>query len=432
MPEFSVFDAQELLGLSGCGIRATGQRWLRGRWQLACEVADLDTARACRCCGTLGRVRSSRQRVLVHAPVADVPVHLWVRVRTYECVACARTWKDRLDALAPPGCRLTGIAVSWALRAMADGAPVSACAKRLACSWHTVNDAALAAARGMLDAQEDRYAGVRAVGIDEHVWRHTPFGSRYATVIVDLTPRMHGGPARLLDIIEGRGSAALAGWMAARGEEFRRRVRVVAMDAFAGYKKAARRALPGALEVMDPFHVVALAARRVDQVRCRLQRETTGRRGVKGDRLYECRRALLKTEALRTARQRQRVDALLADPANQALAMAHAVYQRIIACYRCEDRKAGKRAMRDLVGQLGEPGVFKQCPELRPLARTLRQRLDDIVAYFDVDAASNGPTEAVNGRLETLRGIAMGFRSLDNYTVRSLIHSGRLKDTLTH
>ncbi len=41
-------------------------------------------------------------------------------------------------------------------------------------------------------------------------------------------------------------------------------------------------------------------------------------------------------------------------------------------------------------------------------------------------------TEAINGRLETLRGIAMGFDNFEHYRQRSLIHSGRIKDILTH
>jgi len=55
----------------------------------------------------------------------------------------------------------------------------------------------------------------------------------------------------------------------------------------------------------------------------------------------------------------------------------------------------------------------------------------DVLAYFDHPRTSNGPTEAVNGRLEHLRGIALGFRNLAHYTIRSLIHTGRLKDHLT-
>ena len=69
--------------------------------------------------------------------------------------------------------------------------------------------------------------------------------------------------------------------------------------------------------------------------------------------------------------------------------------------------------------------------EIQTLARTLTERASDILAYFDHPRTSNGPTEAVNGRLEHLRGIALGFRNLAHYTIRSLIHAGRLKDHLT-
>ncbi|MGP9611605.1 MULTISPECIES: transposase [unclassified Corynebacterium] len=43
---------------------------------------------------------------------------------------------------------------------------------------------------------------------------------------------------------------------------------------------------------------------------------------------------------------------------------------------------------------------------------------------------SNGPVEAVNGRVEHLRGIALGCRNLDHYILRSLIHSGQLRDRI--
>jgi hypothetical protein len=37
-----------------------------------------------------------------------------------------------------------------------------------------------------------------------------------------------------------------------------------------------------------------------------------------------------------------------------------------------------------------------------------------VLAFFDRPGASNGPTEAINGRLEHLRGSALGFRNLTN------------------
>ena len=92
------------------------------------------------------------------------------------------------------------------------------------------------------------------------MWRHTSRGDKYVTVIIDLTPIRNGtGPARLLDMVEGRSKQAFKAWLAARPQAWRDRVEVVAMDGFTGFKTAAIRTaeeLPKAVAVMDRFHVV--------------------------------------------------------------------------------------------------------------------------------------------------------------------------------
>ena len=51
---------------------------------------------------------------------------------------------------------------------------------------------------------------MRVIGVDEHVWRHTPYGDKYVTVILDLTPiRDRSGPSRLLDMIPRRSKGCL-------------------------------------------------------------------------------------------------------------------------------------------------------------------------------------------------------------------------------
>jgi len=60
-------------------------------------------------------------------------------------------------------------------------------------------------------------------------------------------------------------------------------------------------------------------------------------------------------------------------------------------------------------------GVPAALTEVITLGRTLPKRAGDILAYFDRPGTSNGPTEAINGRLEHLRGTALGFRNLTNY-----------------
>lgn len=58
------------------------------------------------------------------------------------------------------------------------------------------------------------------------------------------------------------------------------------------------------------------------------------------------------------------------------------------------------------------------------LDEALKQRAPDILAFFDRPGTPNGPTEAINGRLEHLRGRALGFRNLTNYIARSLLEAG--------
>lgn len=67
--------------------------------------------------------------------------------------------------------------------------------------------------------------------------------------------------------------------------------------------------------------------------------------------------------------------------------------------------------------------------ELAQLGCSLWKRRGEILAYLDV-GISNDPVEAIDGRLEHLRGIALGFRNLNHYILRSLIHSGQRQERI--
>ena len=130
-----------------------------------------------------------------------------------------------------------------------------------------------------------------------------------------------------------------------------------------------------------------------------------------------------------TERQKQRLNLLWAtDDDYVALQVTWAFYQDVIGAYGHPDTSRGKKLMSRVIDALRQ-GLPAGLEELAQLGRTLRRRRHDILAYFDV-GASNGPVEAINGRLEHLRGIALGFRNLDHYISRSLIHSGQLRDRI--
>ena len=62
---------------------------------------------------------------------------------------------------------------------------------------------------------------------------------------------------------------------------------------------------------------------------------------------------------------------------------------------------------------------------------SVTKRAADVLAYFDRPGTSNGPTEAINGRLEHLRGSALGFRNLNHYIARSLLETGGFRPHYT-
>jgi transposase len=185
---------------------------------------------------------------------------------------------------------------------------VARIAEGLAVSWNTANDAVLAEGKQVLINDEHRFDGVHVIGVDEHVWRHTRRGDKYVTVIIDLTGIRDGaGPARLLDIVEGRSKQAFKTWLAERPKAWRDGVDVVAMDGFTGFKTATAEELPDAVAVMDPFHVVRLAGEALDQCRCRIQQIIHGHRGRKNDPLYRARRPLQTGADLLTDKQKDRL-----------------------------------------------------------------------------------------------------------------------------
>lgn len=128
------------------GLRARCMRFLdrgngSGVWQIRCETGD-ESARACVSCGCVCRVRTSRERTVVHVPLGSDAIHLKVRVCTYECVTCARMWHDDLKALVSGRTLLSRAAVDWALRRVAlESASISACARTLDCSWNALDRA---------------------------------------------------------------------------------------------------------------------------------------------------------------------------------------------------------------------------------------------------------------------------------------------------
>ena len=382
-------------------------------------------ATPCPDCAGAGARHDTVIRKLAHVPFGWKPTILQVNVPRYRCAACARVWRHDVRAAAPSRGKLSRDAVTLAVKHIViDRLSIAKIAAILGVAWNTCSDAVLASADELLFRDPARLDGVTAIGVDEHVWRHGRFGDKFVTVIIDLTPtRTNTGTSRLLAMVEGRSEQALKAWLQDHSDAFRDGVEIVAMDGFTGYKTAAVETIDDVTTVMDPFHVVALAGEKLDQCRQRLQQDTLGHRGRSGDPLYGIRRVARTRSKLLTVRQWFRLLSVFHDDCHAPFELTWEAYQRVIDAYQAPDPAEGKQIMEALIDAI-KTGVPAGLEELRTLGRTLQRRRADVLAFFDHPNTSNGPTEAINGLIEHLRGTARGFRNLHHYIARSLLDAG--------
>jgi len=142
-------------------------------------------------------------------------------------------------------------------------------ARDLHLSWPTVMDAFRTVAAEVAAAALEP---VEVLGIDETrrgrtQWRHNPDTGRWEPVadqwhtgFVDA----HGAQG-LLGQVEGRAPADVLAWLATTPQEWRKRIRYVAIDMSTSYRAAVRTGLPHATVVVDHFHVVQLRNQPHDQ-----------------------------------------------------------------------------------------------------------------------------------------------------------------------
>ncbi len=305
-------------------------------------------------------------------------------------------FSEQVPSLVPARGSVTTRAIGWAIEQLRrEHATISGLGRQLGIAWKT----AWLAIRPELErlaADESRFAGVTSLGVDEHIWHHGDprrKGPKELTGMVDLTRDENGRPhARLLDLVPGRSKKAYADWLTQRGEAFRAGIGVAALDPFGGYKSAIDDELADAVAVLDAFHVVKLGTQAVDEVRRRVQQDTTGHRGRKGDPLYGIQRLLRAGAENLTDKQLNRLAAAIeANDAHQEVYIAWRCAQDLRAAYRTRDTTHGRALAEQTLT------TFHTCPipEIARLGRTLRRWREAFLAYFTTGRANNGGTEAI-------------------------------------
>jgi transposase len=380
----------------------------------------LDVVR-CPACATRARVKDRPVVHYVDLPVYGTPMSLAWKKHRMRCVnrACAkRSWVLEDHRIAAKHCLLTTRAAKWATRQVGGGRTVLEVADELACDWHTVNDATITYGEALLEADRKRMNKTSAIGLDEtsFVRLGTKAHTAYATTVADVEHH------QIIDILPSRTFTDVAAWLDKQPKGWKERIVYGALDMSSAYAAVYSVVLPSATQVVDPFHVIALANRCLDAVRRRVQSEQTGHRGRRDDPLYRARRVLLRGEERLDDAATERLWSLLAlgDPGGE-VAIAYRVKERVRDFYRTADPSEARAMLEEL-----QTHCLKRAmpPEVQKLGRTIKTWFDRI-ANFHLARVSNGPTEALNNLIKRIKRIGFGFRNFENYRIRALLYAGR-------
>jgi transposase len=381
----------------------------------------------CPRCGVAAAGTGRRPILVRDLPARGRPVVLIWHKRLWTCpdpVCPQGSWTEGHPAIRARAA-LTERARRWAFEQVGRcKRTVAAVAAELGVGWWTVMRAVVEFGEPLVD-DPARLDGVSALGVDEHAFLAATATkpTTYVTGVVDITP---GRPPRLLDVLPGRSGKIYAEWLAEREQAWRDQVSVAALDPFRGYATALRAELPAAQRVLDAFHVTRLGFAALDEVRRRVQQDTTGHRGRRGDPLYGVRRVLRRGRDKLTEYARKRMLAGLdaGDPHGE-VAAAWTVAHQLREVYQAATPEDGRRR----AAAAEAAALTCPIPEVRRLGRTLRSWRPEWQAYFDTGGASNGPVEATNLNIETSRRIAYGFRNFRNYRLRLLLAYGHTWQT---
>lgn len=406
--------AEALLGLPGFRVLDV----LETDSEVIVVVESTVTRVFCRGCGERAEAHDRLRVDIRDLACFGRPTRLRWAKRRWRCPrswCTTKTWTELVDTIDAQAV-LTRRAGMEACRQVGEHArPVAQVATELGVCWWTVMNAVIAHGSPLVE-DPHRVGPVRQLGIDETSYlaatREHP--TIYATGLVDLQRHI------VIDMVQGNSAADLRRWTRSVDPDWLAGIEVVATDLAESFRAGLTPGLAHARRVADPFHVVRVGNRCVDQVRRRVQNEMLGHRGRKHDPLFRIRKLLLTGSERLDERgsQRMLLGLRVGDP-NDEVVGAWLAKESVRDVYLARTPAEAATLLEKTIVGCAQDDVA----EIRSLGRTLDSWREEILAYHDT-GASNGPTEGLNLCVKKVKRAGHGFRTWEHYRLRVLLHAG--------
>lgn len=361
----------------------------------------------CPDCGWSGHSRyDASTRRWRHLDLGGSRLFLECEIRRLRCPRCERVVTERVP-WARPGARLT-IAKQNLAAHMAQRMDRTTVCKLLRLAFETVADLVQDVVAEHIN--DERLDDLKRIGVDEISYRK---GHRYLTIVAD-----HDTSSSVVWAGDGKSAATLGAFYETLGPERCAQLWAVSLDMGKAYPSATTQYAPGALQCVDPFHVIKLANDAIDKTRRQAWNDTRQHR-KRGRPPKDLDKRARKVKHLRWA--------LLKDPnslTEQQSDALNQLKQSRSELYRCWQLK---EALRDLY-RLADPTdarahlnwwlSWASRSRIEPfvkLGRTLRAHRDGIVAAIE-QGLSNSRLEGLNSKIRLIN-----HRGYGHHTAPALI-----------
>ena len=275
----------------------------------------------------------------------------------------------------------------------------NSCWSEVATSFHTSWDSVFRAVRAAVDwgLEHRDLSGVRAIGIDEVLWKR---GYGFLTVVYQIDK----GARRLLWVGEDRKAKTLLKFFRDFGDECTARLRFICSDMWKPYLLVIARKASAATHVLDRFHIASMMNQAINNVRAKEVKllKADGYEPI----LKGMRYCLLKRHENLTEGQEVKLADLLRYNLKSVRAYLlkedfHPFWDYVSPAW------AGK-----FLDRWCNRTMRSRLEPMKKVARTLRRHRELLLNWFAArDAISAGATEGNNNKLKVITRRSYGFKA---------------------
>lgn len=339
-------------------------------------------------------IHQNHIRKVLHTIVGVHKVFLLINRRRFFCLNCNKTFAENIPFLMGKKRRtreLTGSIISRLRKESFRSTTES-----VGVSYQGLKDCLIAIVDPFLpNWLSADYQKPFALGIDEHYARK----NRYVLSVTNLTDR------KPITFLPTDSVWALKQFITRIPDEIKNQIKEVCCDIHDGYIKAVEKELPNSSVVIDHFHLIQDANRRINESRLIEQNMIKARIKWKVFTLNE--------ENL--------------DPGDRRLLQAYCLRFPILHCfyrvkedlrkmYRLTTKEEATKKLQEIRTRMESMDII----ELKFWARSLKRHEKYILNFFD-NRTTNAYTEGIHVKCKLTQRISFGFRNIDIYIRKAML-----------